>query len=451
MPSGIALLLCFLFIFFLLRNDYKNRSDLSHALWIPLIWLIILGSRSVSVWLNPESVVETEMAYMSGNPINTVIYISLIAIGVFILSRRGKSLSLILKNNQWIIILFLYCMLSILWSDLPLVSFRKWIRAIGNLIMVLIILTDNNPVEALKMVIRRCGYVLIPISVLLIKYYPFLGRVYDPWTGAGAFVGATTSKNMLGVLCLVFGLFFFSDILTMIKKNMSIDKKELLINVLFLGMVSWLLLKANSATSLVLFILSICMIIGLSLFKRNVRYIGLYLFIAIFIFMTIQFSLDIIEISISSVGRDMTLTGRTELWKDVLTIGANPLVGTGFESFWLGERLTILWEKHWWHPNQAHNGYIEVYLNLGVIGLILLMVIIVSAYQKIRKTLLIDFDYGIFRMVFMIIFLLHNIVEASFIRNAFFWPIFLLIAMDFPRVSQNPEINKPTSLKTRVS
>jgi len=43
----------------------------------------------------------------------------------------------------------------------------------------------------------------------------------------------------------------------------------------------------------------------------------------------------------------------------------NPWIGAGFESFWLGPRLNKLWAQYNFMPNQAHNGYIEIYLNLG--------------------------------------------------------------------------------------
>ena len=74
------------------------------------------------------------------------------------------------------------------------------------------------------------------------------------------------------------------------------------------------------------------------------------------------------------MGRDSTLTGRTEIWTHVLWVAGNPLLGTGFESFWLGDRLANVWSIM---PGiqEAHNGYLEVYLNLGWIGVTLLAVI----------------------------------------------------------------------------
>ncbi len=56
----------------------------------------------------------------------------------------------------------------------------------------------------------------------------------------------------------------------------------------------------------------------------------------------------------------------------------NAIVGAGFESFWISPSVQNFWRKlvGWWHPeglNEAHDGYIEVYLNLGWIGVCLIV------------------------------------------------------------------------------
>ena len=76
-----------------------------------------------------------------------------------------------MKNNIWILVLFLYLGISILWSDFMGVSFKRWIRATGDLVMALVVLTEPAPYEAIKTLINRCAIVLIPLSLLFIKYF----------------------------------------------------------------------------------------------------------------------------------------------------------------------------------------------------------------------------------------------------------------------------------------
>ena len=74
-----------------------------------------------------------------------------------------------------------------------------------------VMLTEDDPAQAVEMLIRRVCYFLIPLSIVLIKYYPQYGRDYSIWTGAKYSVGVTTNRNQLGVQCLIGGLFFFWD------------------------------------------------------------------------------------------------------------------------------------------------------------------------------------------------------------------------------------------------
>ena len=46
-------------------------------------------------------------------------------------------------------------------------------------------------------------------------------------------------------------------------------------------------------------------------------------------------------------------------------------------------RLEKMWSIYWWHPNEAHNGYIEIYINLGWIGIALLVMVLASGYRTV--------------------------------------------------------------------
>ena len=78
------------------------------------------------------------------------------------------------------------------------------------------------------------------------------------------------------------------------------------------------------------------------------------------------------------------MSGRTLLWTALLEMDTNPILGTGFESFWLGERPKALEGIFFFIPNEAHNGYLETYLTLGSIGLLLLIGLFVATFWKIR-------------------------------------------------------------------
>jgi len=145
---------------------------------------------------------------------------------------------------------------------------------------------------------------------------------------------------------------------------------------------------------------------------------------------------------ITALGRDVTLTGRTELWDVLWDFQTNVLFGAGFESFWLGERIDRLWAMYWWKPNQAHNGFFETYLNIGLVGLCLQCGMMLSGYRKIRQKMLATSSSGEsasiglavarFSLAYMIVLILYNMTEATFkaLHLSFF--VFFLVATYYP-------------------
>ena len=67
-------------------------------------------------------------------------------------------------------------MLSLLWSDYPFVGFKRWFKSLGDPLMALVIVSERYPAAALTSVLRRCAFLLLPLSVVFIKYFPALGR-----------------------------------------------------------------------------------------------------------------------------------------------------------------------------------------------------------------------------------------------------------------------------------
>jgi exopolysaccharide production protein ExoQ len=191
--SGIAGL-------FYLDRDKSIRT--SKVLWLPVLYLWILGSRPISVWLDVAPAGGANVQ-LEGSPVDAAFFGILLIAAVCVLVRRGRRTLTLLNANLPILIYFLFCLFSIIWSDYPGPAFKKWIKAIGDVAMILIVLTDEQPVAALRRLFSRTGFILIPMSLLFIKYYPTLGKTYDPWNGAQMFTGVALDKNMLGVTTFV--------------------------------------------------------------------------------------------------------------------------------------------------------------------------------------------------------------------------------------------------------
>jgi O-antigen ligase len=110
----------------------------------------------------------------------------------------------------------------------------------------------------------------------------------------------------------------------------------------------------------------------------------------------------------------------------------NPWVGVGYESFWLGSRVEQFSEWSGRTLYQAHNGYLETYLNLGLIGLSLIVCNIFSGLLKVKRHLSEDFAVGILRLSLIIVVILYNYTEATFSGVSNMWLLFCIGIIDPP-------------------
>ncbi len=452
MPPLLALCLTLGFIAFLFWRDAREPIAVSPALWIPVCWILITGSRFVSQWLTLGA---RNFPYPEeGSPVDAIYFFSLMILGVRVLRQRHVTLSEFSRYNRWLVAFLLYCLIAILWSDDPFVAAKRWIKILAHPIMVLVVLTDPNPIEAVKRFLKRAAYVLVPLSIVFIKYYPEYGRGFDSWTGLGFNQGVNLNKNELGYCCMIFGLFFFWNALQAFQiKDRIARRKELILSLVFLGMIWWLLKLASSATSLSCLLIGMATILVLGLRFVNKRHIGIYVVVGILAFAAAEPIFGIYGHVLNILGRDPTLTDRTEVWHDALNLQPDPILGAGFESFWIGKRLQTLWAKWWWRPNQAHNGYIETYLNLGFVGVALLAGLVVGTFQKIRRELLVNFQFGRLRLGFLFMILVYNFTEATFKGVHLVWTVFYLIAIDYPfsKRTGSARSSAVTGAKSRVS
>jgi hypothetical protein len=144
MPPILATFLTIALIVFLFRRDLRQNPEVTGALWIPVIWMVIIGSRPVSVWLNMFGVNVNIGSQDEGSLVDSCFYFALIAISFYVLTQRQVSLREILQNNGWLAVFFVYCFLSITWSEHPFVSFKRWIKVLGHPMVVLVLPTEPN-------------------------------------------------------------------------------------------------------------------------------------------------------------------------------------------------------------------------------------------------------------------------------------------------------------------
>lgn len=437
-------------LFYLARE--KDRRT-SRALWIPVIWLLLVCSRPVSMWLHINREVTLSDQYTEGSPLDATVYGLLILAAGLTLNRRAAQLKQFLKVNLPVLLFFAYCALSVAWSDNPAIAAKRCVKAIGDVLMILVMITDAEPDLALRRMFGRIGFVLLPLSILFIKYFPSMGSAYNPSDRVMMYFGVTTFKNLLGVLCMFCGLGALWSLLRANQDRALLYRsRHMIAQGAVLGMAVWLIVKADSMTSLSCLVLAGAVMIGIAqpriarsngaVFALVCGAVGIALFA---LFMNTSGAM------LHWLGRNSTLTGRTQIWAAVLAQHTNPLIGTGYESFWMGSRLQSVWDMSQVGIEEAHNGYLEMYLNLGWLGIALFGVLIVTGYHNAMALFRRDPEAGRLRMALFAAGLIYSFTEAGFRMMSPTWIAFLLSVMAIPALVVAPARAQSQVLKARLS
>jgi len=447
MNPSLASLICACGIAGLVYLDRDNTVRTSKALWLPVVWLSIVGSRPLSGWLGISPTGAN--AQLDGSPVDAAVFGVLLATAIVVLISRGRRTRAFFTANWPILIYFFYCLISIAWSYHPDVSFKRWIKAIGDLAMVLIIATDGQPVAALRRLFSRVGFLLLPTSVLLIRYYGDLGRSYTP-DGAPENTGVTTSKNSLGLIVFVVSLGVLWNVRALLIDNRAPNRTRRLVAqsaLLTFGIV--VLQMSHSGTSVACFILGgglMLLTTRGAIRSRPSRVYALCLAIVLAggLFMLFGGGSAVSN----ALGRGEGLSGRTEIWAAVIGAAGNPLIGTGFESFWISPNVQKVWRSlsGWWDPeglNEAHNGYLEVYLNLGWIGVCLIALILIGGYRRAGEAFRRDPEFGGLMLAYVTAATFYSITEAGFRSLSPSWFFLLLAVVSASGVAAGPFGGEP--------
>ena len=459
MAHNLAFLLCTVFVLFLLHIERRKTPEVSLFLWVPTAWMLVVASRPLASWFIDAPKVELEV----GSPLDRLFLFTILGMGLFILAMnslnsneaRRINWTNVVKKNAWLVLFLTYGLISILWSEIPFISLKRWSRELIAMVMALVLLTEPSPRRAFESLCRRTIYILIPFSLLLIKYFSDYGRQYGRWSGGIMWVGVTLQKNGLGRLCLI-SVFFL--LWSLVRKKQGRDTHvvkyenhaDIFLLILSLILLTGPTLQAYSASAVGALIGGLAVFIYL-LIKKSRRGILPVMPLAtvaaagiVFGTITVFVGGTTVRGLTSSLGRDVTLTGRTEIWASLLPEAMKrPLTGHGFGGFWTSKTRVVF------DITEAHSGYLEMLLVLGIIGLLLFSMFVLSTCRKAQNELNKDFDWSALIICYFLMAILHNVAESSFSAfSSHLTAMLLFLAVSFSASSSYVPKVSSTQLRT---
>ena len=277
----------------------------------------------------------------------------LIILSILVIFRRKIEWGQVFKSNIGLVFLYLFLGISILWSDYQFVSFKRWIRLLGAIPVALVVLSEKSPLDAMESVFRRCAYVLIPFSIVLIKYYPHFGAAYGRWSGLPMWIGVTSTKNGLGQLC-AFSAFFiiWTYIRDKAEKRSGVTLFKNIADGLVLALSLFMLAGiggAFSATSTAVLVVGVVSVLTLYRMEHSRQRIATILLAGIVIlWVMLIYSETFVPFIAAFLQRDETFTGRSDIWQLALLVAErHPVLGTGFGGYWVtGNEISETFRRH---------------------------------------------------------------------------------------------------------
>lgn len=371
------------------------------------------------------------------NPANTVAVSACgLAVGILCVIHWHKVMSLV-RQNWASVLLVIIVVASISWSIHPDFTFRRSSGYIVTMLAAAYFSSRFTIDQVMK--VLSWSFALSAIgSIVFVAIYPQHGIMQGSFLG-GNWRGVFSHKEGLGLVMSV-GVFVECYIITS-------SPSRRLQHLGLLGCFFALVVLSQATTALlcaIFYMVSVC----IYLFSR--RSIGITLTSLVFLgFISFIFFTAYPDLSLSFLGKDATFTGRTAIWPLVLDlISEKPLLGWGYGAMWLNNDISTapFINTLGWNPLSAHNEFLEVALELGLVGVaVILIIILVTLRRGVYCILIGRNQIGMFLLLFVFASMATGIVESTLVENQTIdWVLFNILSF-----SAGLEITRQKALREK--
>jgi exopolysaccharide production protein ExoQ len=331
--------------------------------------------------------------------------VTLHGIASFFYILHSKKLVAAVARAPWWTAMVLFAISSTAWSQDPFLTFRRGVILMGTVMFGLYFGSRFDLKEQMQ-ILSWALLVVLAGSAAVAMVAPGLG-VELGGGHLGNWRGLFTQKNVLARIAVLAVLVFYG----WRPSWPALRYFALALALAMLGM-------TRSATGLVVLIALLCVSPFFRFLHTQTKLLAsISLFIGAISAAAVVALVANSELALSLLGRDATLTGRTTLWKEVfVSIMKRPFLGYGFDAFWMGmvgESGRIDLSVRWLVPT-AHNGLLEVWLDLGVVGVVLFVLsYIVYLRKSIRFYCVQEGHLRAWPLACMVYVLLYNFTEVT--------------------------------------
>jgi exopolysaccharide production protein ExoQ len=400
------------------RSGLENLYSMLEKLFV---FLLLLSSMNVVTALTQSSKEQTDLRVFSANMDTSSVLIDagIYTYGVALMLMRWRQVLRAARTAWPLLALAGLACLSSAWSVEPLLTLRRSVLLLAST-MIAIYVGERYSIKAFAHLLAQT--MCLMIVLVLLAYLVAPTYVIDYSAYGGAWKGLSTYKNTFGEHMAV------AVSLLVLVRFRSLPW----LRYVFVLIAAGLLFLSHSATALVCGVLALAAVPLWRLMRCKQRLLVAVLG-AVTFFSGIYWLLAFPETILQVLGRDATLTGRTDLWSKLLPVIANrPILGYGYAAFWAGSNADVL--NVWIGAGRlvpiADNGYVDLCLGLGAAGLTLFVYVYTGVFRKAMEYLRSEHGFvALWPVVYLCLFAADNICESALLtRGTFPFLVFAIVA-----------------------
>jgi exopolysaccharide production protein ExoQ len=374
---------------------------------------------------------EDSSASQLADPFTPILFAGVYAITLLLSIARRKSVLRIAAKDIFVWLLVGLALASIYWTMSPELTQRRSVLLLGSTVFGAYVSTRYNIKEQLHLLAWTFGIIII-LSFVFAIALPSYGLMTFQEGGVheGAWRGILSHKNMLGRLMSLSSVVF---LLLANDNSQSEQRYRWFVWGGFVLSVALVVLSTSKTALIICITMTLIQPLYKALRGKYTTIVPILITLVLVCGGAATLLLDNLEVIASALGKDLTLTGRTDIWAVMFElIWQRPLFGYGYNGFWLGwdgEVSAYIWRTLAWECPYAHNGFMDLLAELGFTGLILFLLSFTytctKAIKLVRKSKTID---GLWPLLYLTYLIMYNITESTLLSsNNIYWIIYTLV------------------------
>lgn len=360
---------------------------------------------------------DKDFDYVTGSPRYEAALGVIYFIVLLLFMRYFRQAMSVIRRSKPLILLMVLALVSPIWAENPGLAIRRSAALLGTTLVGVMLATRFTLEERLRLL----SHVLRALALASLIYSVFIPSygISNDLAHPGAWIGVFNSKNGLGAYI---GVAFIID---------SYRSMKMQWRIFWYLLYFVLLLKCGSATPLAGLFATWAIVAVFDRLRRRHHFSARAITLAIVASIGVCAAVGLGTGAVQSIlGRSADLSGRSQLWQALIpALIQRPILGYGYGAFWAGgsKEYYSVASHITWAPMYAHNGYLEIIVSLGLVGLVLACVFLAQvAPYALRQADERDSIEGLFPLAFLVFEIIRNVSEVTILyHNNLEWAIFV--------------------------